>query len=185
MTRCVLTAALTALVFAESAFAQVPSTDNDELVALRRQVARQQQRIAGLEARLTAAATEGTIGTFDDSAAVADSIWDKVLAKLDKMAPTSVSGWVWFVIGFGGEFIFFLRFVVQWWASERKKRTVVPMAFWHLSLIGTALVLAYALFRIDPVFILAYSLNIFLYVRNQMIARREPDRAVVMEQEAQ
>lgn len=85
--------------------------------------------------------------------------------------PSTMTGWTWFVIGLIGEGVFFLRFVVQWWASERKNRTVVPMMFWHLSLAGTALVLAYAVFVINPVFILAYSLNIFLYVRNLYIAR--------------
>jgi lipid-A-disaccharide synthase-like uncharacterized protein len=88
--------------------------------------------------------------------------------------PSSLLAWTWFLIGMVGEAVFFMRFVVQWWASERKKRTVVPMAFWHLSLIGTALVLAYAVFVKNPVFILAYSLNVFLYVRNLILARRSP-----------
>lgn len=88
--------------------------------------------------------------------------------------PTSPIAWTWFLVGMIGEAVFFMRFVVQWYASERKKRTVVPMAFWYLSLAGTALVLAYAVFVINPVFILAYSLNVFLYVRNLIIARRNP-----------
>jgi lipid-A-disaccharide synthase-like uncharacterized protein len=89
--------------------------------------------------------------------------------------PSTAVGWTWFLIGLVGEGVFFLRFVVQWWASERQKRTVVPMAFWHLSLAGTALVLAYAVFVINPVFILAYSLNIFLYLRNLYIAKRQKE----------
>lgn len=109
-------------------------------------------------------------------------VWsDRMAAHIDRLLPESKMGWFWFVLGFGGEFVFFLRFVVQWWASERAARTVVPMMFWHLSLIGTALVLAYALYRIDPVFILAYSLNVFLYVRNMMIARRNPALEVIAE----
>jgi lipid-A-disaccharide synthase-like uncharacterized protein len=88
--------------------------------------------------------------------------------------PSGMLAWGWFLVGMIGEAVFFMRFVVQWWASERKKRTVVPMAFWHLSLIGTGLVLAYALFVQNLVFILAYSLNVFLYVRNLVIARRSP-----------
>lgn len=90
--------------------------------------------------------------------------------------PTSTVAWTWFLVGMIGEGVFFMRFVVQWYASERQKRTVVPMAFWYLSLAGTALVLAYAVFVINPVFILAYSLNVFLYVRNLIIARRAPAR---------
>jgi len=106
---------------------------------------------------------------------------DRTAARLERMLPATPAGWFWFVLGFGGEFVFFLRFVVQWWASERKGRTVVPMAFWHLSLIGTGLVLAYALYRIDPVFILAYSLNVFIYVRNMTIAKRSPALEAVAE----
>jgi len=82
--------------------------------------------------------------------------------------------WTWFLVGLTGQFTFFLRFVVQWIASERRKRTVVPMAFWYLSLGGTLMVLSYAIYRLDPVFIAAYSLNIFIYVRNLHIARRSP-----------
>ena len=93
--------------------------------------------------------------------------------------PTGLTAWTWFLIGMIGEGVFFMRFVVQWYASERRKRTVVPMAFWYLSLVGTALVLAYAVFVINPVFILAYSLNVFLYVRNLVIARRSPGHVTV------
>ena len=80
--------------------------------------------------------------------------------------------WAMFLIGLAGEGVFFLRFVVQWYASEKRKQTVVPLLFWHLSLIGTFMVLAYAIYIINWVFILAYSLNVFLYVRNLSIARR-------------
>ncbi len=97
------------------------------------------------------------------------------------MLPKPFIEWIWLITGLAGEFVFFLRFVVQWIATERAKRTVVPMAFWHLSLIGTGLVLAYALYLLSPVFILAYSLNIFIYVRNLYIARRQPVREAVME----
>jgi lipid-A-disaccharide synthase-like uncharacterized protein len=92
--------------------------------------------------------------------------------------PSSLLAWTWFLVGMVGEAVFFMRFVVQWWASERKKRTVIPMAFWHLSLIGTALVLTYALFVQNLVFILAYSLNVFLYVRNLILARRSLEGVV-------
>jgi lipid-A-disaccharide synthase-like uncharacterized protein len=94
--------------------------------------------------------------------------------------PDSVSGWVWLGVGFLGQFVFFMRFVVQWIATERARRTVVPMLFWHLSLAGTVLVLAYACYKIDPVFMLAYSLNIFIYVRNLVIAKRHPDQEAMV-----
>jgi lipid-A-disaccharide synthase-like uncharacterized protein len=88
---------------------------------------------------------------------------------------------IWFLVGMAGEGVFFLRFVVQWIASERKKRTVVPVVFWHLSLVGTFIVLIYAVRQMDPVFMLAYSLNVVIYVRNLSIARAHPDREAVAE----
>jgi lipid-A-disaccharide synthase-like uncharacterized protein len=99
--------------------------------------------------------------------------------------PKTTAGQVWFLIGMIGEGVFFLRFVVQWWASERKKQTVVPMMFWHLSLVGTVIVLAYAVWAINWVFMLAYSLNIIIYVRNLAIAKRKPAMEAVMEKESE
>lgn len=101
------------------------------------------------------------------------------------LMPKNTLETVWMLVGLAGQFTFFLRFVVQWIASERKKRTVVPLAFWYLSLAGTVLVLAYALYKKDPVFILAYSLNIFLYVRNLIIAKRNPAQEALMEKESE
>jgi len=135
---------------------------------------------------VSAAPSRQTAPTAEDLQRRLDQQERKIVQLEAKVGvPSTLKGWTWFVIGFVGEFVFFLRFVVQWWASERKKRTVVPMAFWYLSLIGTALVLAYAVFLISPVFILAYSLNIFIYVRNVIIARRQPAAAMVMEKEAE
>jgi len=171
------------MFFAGVANAQTTSrTDSESQAAidsLRRQVAAQQQRIAELEQ--AGAASEG----IADSDGSAVGMYEKIVRKLSRMLPTSPMMWFWFVVGMVGEFVFFLRFVVQWWASERSKRTVVPIAFWHLSLIGTGMVLAYALYRIDPVFILAYGLNIFLYVRNLIIAKRQPALAGLMEKESE
>ncbi|NLW87086.1 MAG: hypothetical protein GXY38_09460 [Planctomycetes bacterium] len=95
-----------------------------------------------------------------------------MLSEVTSMIPGTIGEWIWFCVGLCGQFTFFMRFVVQWIASERKKRTVVPMAFWYLSLCGTLMVLAYAIYKADPVFIAAYSLNIFIYVRNLHIAQR-------------
>ena len=77
----------------------------------------------------------------------------------------------WFAVGMVGESLFFLRFVVQWIASERKKRPVIPVAFWYLSLIGTVIILAYSIYRAEPLFILAFSLNIVIYLRNLHFVR--------------
>jgi lipid-A-disaccharide synthase-like uncharacterized protein len=62
--------------------------------------------------------------------------------------------------------MFTMRFIVQWIASERKKESVIPISFWYLSLAGGFIVLVYALYRMDPVFILAYLPGNFIYLRN-------------------
>jgi len=85
-----------------------------------------------------------------------------ILARLN---PESIPvGWL--IVGFVGQFIFGTRFVVQWIATERAKRSVIPVVFWYLSVGGTLITLSYAIFRKDPVFILSFSLNLTIYLRN-------------------
>lgn len=80
--------------------------------------------------------------------------------------------WFWLGIGFCGQALFSLRFLVQWMSSERKKRSVVPLAFWYFSMAGGATLLAYAIHRADPVFIVGQFAGLFIYARNlQLIAR--------------
>jgi lipid-A-disaccharide synthase-like uncharacterized protein len=79
---------------------------------------------------------------------------------------------VWKVIGWLGNAIFFSRFFVQWYATEKKKRVVVPSAFWWLSLIGSLLLLVYSLRQQDSVFIFAYAFTWIPYIRNLVIHRR-------------
>jgi lipid-A-disaccharide synthase-like uncharacterized protein len=86
-------------------------------------------------------------------------------------------GTLWLGIGFLGQAMFFSRFLVQWLASERAKRSVFPMAFWYLSLAGGVLLLAYALWRRDPVFILGQTTGAFIYLRNIWFRRREGEKA--------
>jgi lipid-A-disaccharide synthase-like uncharacterized protein len=86
----------------------------------------------------------------------------------------------WVALGMLGQIIFAGRFVVQWLASERAGRSVVPYSFWTMSILGSVLVFVYALVRKDVVFILAYSLNVFIYVRNIMLIHRH--RAVMASQ---
>lgn len=85
--------------------------------------------------------------------------------------------WVWVAIGFAGQALFSARFLVQWLASERAKRSVVPHAFWFLSLAGGGTLLAYALYRQDPVFIAGQSAGLFIYARNLVLIRRERAQA--------
>ncbi len=72
----------------------------------------------------------------------------------------------WLVLGFVGQLMFSMRFLIQWVASERRKRSVVPLAFWYFSLAGGSLLLFYALHRRDPVFALGQGAGLFIYARN-------------------
>ena len=72
----------------------------------------------------------------------------------------------WILLGFVAQFFFTMRFVVQWLASEKAKRSVVPVAFWFFSLFGGGLLLIYAIVRQDPVFIAGQAMGMFIYVRN-------------------
>ena len=83
----------------------------------------------------------------------------------------------WLAIGFGGQLIFTARFLVQWAASERKRASVVPVAFWWISLCGGVTLLAYAVHRQDPPFILGQGMGLFVYVRNLMLVSKSSRRA--------
>jgi len=72
----------------------------------------------------------------------------------------------WIMLGFVAQGMFTMRFVVQWVASERTRRSVVPVAFWFFSFGGGVLLLLYAIHRHDPVFIAGQGLGLFVYVRN-------------------
>jgi len=80
---------------------------------------------------------------------------------------------VWLTIGFLGQGLFSARFIVQWLKSERVKRSVVPLAFWYLSLAGGTTLLFYALHRRDPVFIVGQALGILIYLRNLRLIYRD------------
>lgn len=84
----------------------------------------------------------------------------------------------WVMIGLTGQLLFTARFLVQWVASEREKRSVIPVAFWYFSTAGGLVLLSYALWRRDPVFILGQSMGLFIYLRNLwLIHAEQPDRA--------
>ena len=74
--------------------------------------------------------------------------------------------WFWLSIGFIGQALFSMRFLVQWLQSERVKRSVIPDAFWYFSVAGGVTLLAYAVHRLDPVFIVGQASGLFIYFRN-------------------
>ena len=82
---------------------------------------------------------------------------------------------LWVALGILAQAVFFARFLVQWLASERQKQSVVPEAFWYLSLCGSALLLVYSIHVKDPVFILGQSTGSVIYIRNLMLIERGKD----------
>ena len=81
---------------------------------------------------------------------------------------------VWLAIGFLGQALFSGRFLVQWLASERMKKSVSPNLFWWFSIAGGVVLLIYALHRQDPVFIVGQGMGLFIYLRNIYLIYRKP-----------
>jgi len=79
---------------------------------------------------------------------------------------------VWLTVGFLGQGLFFTRWIVQWFRSERERESTIPLSFWYLSLIGGLITLAYAIYRKDPVFIAGQSIGALVYLRNLILIHR-------------
>ena len=80
----------------------------------------------------------------------------------------------WLIIGFAGQLLFGLRFLIQWICSEIKKESHIPIVFWYFSIFGGAILLTYAIHRRDPVFILGQSTGLIVYLRNlRLIYKKE------------
>ncbi len=88
---------------------------------------------------------------------------------------------IWILIGFAGQGLFFMRFIVQWIATEKARQSVVPVTFWYFSIGGALILFAYALYRQDPVFYVGQGLALVIYIRNlhfiyQQKAAKLPDQ---------
>jgi lipid-A-disaccharide synthase-like uncharacterized protein len=83
----------------------------------------------------------------------------------------------WLILGFAAQALFTMRFLVQWIASERAGHSVIPLAFWLFSLGGGVLLLVYALYRRDPVFIAGQGFGVFVYLRNLYFVLRDRNAA--------
>ncbi len=79
---------------------------------------------------------------------------------------TPTSEKLWLGLGFLAQLMFSMRFIVQWIASERARRSIVPETFWYFSLVGGAMLFAYAIYRLDPVFMLGQGMGLVIYSRN-------------------
>jgi lipid-A-disaccharide synthase-like uncharacterized protein len=89
---------------------------------------------------------------------------------------TSLDWWV--LLGFAAQALFTMRFLVQWIASERAGHSVIPLAFWIFSIGGGLLLLLYALYRKDPVFIAGQAFGVFVYLRNLYFVMRDRKAAI-------
>ncbi|PIP72744.1 MAG: lipid A biosynthesis protein [Nitrospinae bacterium CG22_combo_CG10-13_8_21_14_all_47_10] len=79
----------------------------------------------------------------------------------------------WMIIGFVGQALFGARFLIQWIVSEKKGESTFPLAFWYCSIGGAIVLLAYAIHRQDPVFIVGQSLGSVIYIRNLVLIDRK------------
>ncbi len=112
----------------------------------------------------------------EDAATKIDALETEV-ARLNARLEAEKIPAMWLVVGFFGQFIFGMRFIVQWIATELKKKSVVPVAFWYLSLTGTIVLLSYSIYKRDPVFIAGFSLNMIIYLRNLYFIHFGPTKA--------
>lgn len=80
----------------------------------------------------------------------------------------------WIAVGFAGQLMFTMRFLVQWLASEKVQKSVIPTSFWIFSILGGSIVLAYAIHKEDPVFIVGQAAGLLIYCRNLYFVLRSP-----------
>ena len=90
---------------------------------------------------------------------------------LDFFRTSNWGEFAWVAVGLAGQLLFASRFLVQWIASERARRSIVPETFWYLSVAGGAMLLAYAIWRVDPVFIMGQAFGLLVYARNIWMIR--------------
>lgn len=101
-----------------------------------------------------------------------------------KKATRYLNPWFWLILGFVAQAMFVGRFAVQWIASERRGESVIPIAFWYLSLLGSWGLLSYAIWRQDAVIICGQAFNSIIYVRNLMLIHRKRRQLAAAGEEA-
>ena len=85
---------------------------------------------------------------------------------------------IWVAVGFLGQAMFSMRFLIQWISSEKRRKSVIPIAFWYFSVAGGATLLAYAIHRLDPVFIVGQAAGLLVYARNLYFIKIRKDSPV-------
>lgn len=80
---------------------------------------------------------------------------------------------IWLGVGFVGQIFFAMRFLVQWIVSEHRRKSVIPYSFWYYSIIGGVVLLAYAVHKRDPVFMLGQTLGLAIYFRNIYFIKKQ------------
>ena len=111
---------------------------------------------------------------------LSEIVWERAQGRPWLFSLFNISCWAnvaWVALGLLGQVLFTGRMVVQWLVSERRKRSVVPVAFWWMSLAGATMLLVYFLWRRDIVGVLGQSTGWFIYVRNLWLIYRRPGRA--------
>ena len=98
-------------------------------------------------------------------------------ALAEFMHVDSLAELYWVLFGLAGQMLFATRFIVQWIASEREGRSIIPLAFWYFSIFGGIVLFAYAVYRRDPVFVLGQSMGLIVYLRNLFLIHAERRRA--------
>jgi lipid-A-disaccharide synthase-like uncharacterized protein len=104
-----------------------------------------------------------------------------VLDWLRDFIPDDARGLLWLGVGLFGQALFFSRWIVQWLASEKRKESTMPLSFWYFSLIGSVLVLAYAIRNREPVLVIGQGTGTLIYVRNLMLLSRMRTRHRTLE----
>jgi lipid-A-disaccharide synthase-like uncharacterized protein len=90
--------------------------------------------------------------------------------------PPVSSEFFWLSVGFVGQAMFFMRFLLQWLASEKSGQSIIPPSFWYFSILGALALLAYSVYRADPVFIIGQLLGLIIYSRNLHLLHKMADQ---------
>jgi len=100
-------------------------------------------------------------------------VFAKLIAWWAALSPAEVT---WLAVGLAGQALFSARWLIQWFVTEKSRRSTMPDTFWYLSLLGGLLVFAYGLHRLDPVIILG-QFGVIVYARNLVFIRKEKQMA--------